>query len=204
MSVYVERPWLGLYGPGIPYDIEPEHASMLAAYQATAAQDPERIAVRYFDREIAYRELQQLTDALAAGLQDEGFQAGERLAVYLQNVPQFVIAMIATWKAGGIMVSVSPMLKHKELTAQLVDTGATVLITHESLWAGVAREVVPETDVRITITTSELDFLEEVPELLAEATRDRDDATVDLWRSRSATGDRGRVPRRSDQMTSPF
>jgi long-chain acyl-CoA synthetase len=180
MSVYDERPWLELYGPGIPHDIEPEHRSMLAAYQATAAQDPERIALRYFDRAITYHELEQLTDALAAGLQDEGFQAGERLAVYLQNVPQFVIAMLATWKAGGIMVSVSPMLKHKELAGQLVDSGATALITHESLWAGVAREVVPDTDVRIAITTSELDFLDEVPDLLADATRDRDEAAVDL------------------------
>jgi acyl-coenzyme A synthetase/AMP-(fatty) acid ligase len=34
-------------------------------------------------------------------------------------MPQFVIAMLATWKAGGIMVSVSPTLKHKELTALL-------------------------------------------------------------------------------------
>jgi long-chain acyl-CoA synthetase len=180
MSVYDGRPWLGLYGPGIPHDVEPEHTSMLAAYQVTAAQDPERMALRYFDRSITYRELEQLTDALAAGLQDEGFQTGERLAVYLQNVPQFVIAMLATWKAGGIVVSVSPMLKHKELAAQLLDSGATVLITHESLWAAVARGVVPETHVRIVITTSELDLLDEVPDMLAETTRDRDVATEDL------------------------
>jgi long-chain acyl-CoA synthetase len=180
MSIYDERPWLELYGSGIPHDIEPEHESMLAGYQATAARDPERTALQYFDKATSYRELEELTDALAAGLQDEGFEPGERLAVYLQNVPQFVIAMIATWKAGGIVVSVSPMLKHKELTAQLVDSGATALITLESLWAGVAREVVADTQVRTVITTSELDFLGEVPGLLADATRERDDQVLDL------------------------
>ncbi len=180
MSIYDERPWLKLYGPGIPHDIEPEHESMLAAYRATAARDPEKTALQYFEKAISYRELEELTDALAAGLQDEGFEAGERLAVYLQNVPQFVIAMVATWKAGGIMVSISPMLKHKELSAQLVDSGATALITLESLWASVAREVVADTEVRTVITTSELDFLDEVPELLSDTTHERDEAVLDL------------------------
>ncbi len=180
MSVYDERPWLARYGSGVPHDIEPEHATMLAAYQATVDRNPEKAALRYFDSAIRYRELDELTDALAAGLQDEGVRPGERLAVYLQNVPQFVIAMIATWKTGGIVVSVSPMLKHKELTAQLVDSGATALITLESLWAGVAREVVADTQIRTVITTSELDFLDEVPELLAGARRQPDEDVLDL------------------------
>ncbi len=83
---------------------------------------------------------------------DEGLEPGQRLALYLQNVPQFVMAMIATWKAGAIVVSVSPMLKHKELTAQLVDSEATALITLESLWTAIARDVVAETPVRTVIT----------------------------------------------------
>ena len=68
--------------------------------------------------------------------------------------------MLATWKAGGVMVSISPMLKHKELSAQLADSGASALVTFESLWDEVARDVVGETDVRIAITTSELEFLD--------------------------------------------
>jgi hypothetical protein len=60
------------------------------------------------------------------------------------------------------------------------DSGASALITLESLWQEVAREVAPDSDVRTVITTSELDYLEEVPSLLAEAKRSRDDATLDL------------------------
>jgi long-chain acyl-CoA synthetase len=180
MSVYDERPWLALYGAGVPREIEPEHENMLAAFAAAAARNPDAIAIRYFDHPITYRELEALTDALAAGLQDQGFRPGERMAVYLQNVPQFVIAMIATWKAGGIMVSVSPMLKHKELAAQLADSGSAALITLESLWNTVASEVVPDTQVRTVITTSELEFLDEVPDLLAESRRERDEDVLDL------------------------
>jgi len=124
MSVYDEQPWTALYAPGIPHEIEPEHESMLDAFRQTADRGPDKTAIRYFDTAISYRELDEISDGLAAALKAEDFKPGERLAVYLQNVPQFVFAMLATWKAGGIMVSVSPMLKHKELAAQLTDSGS--------------------------------------------------------------------------------
>src|SRR3712207_8510244 len=83
-----------------------------------------------------------------------------RSAVYLQNVPQFVLAMIATWKAGGIMVSINPMNKARELEYLLVDSGASVLVTLESLHAETAAGVVASgaTAVRAVLTTSELDL----------------------------------------------
>jgi long-chain acyl-CoA synthetase len=180
MSVYDQRPWLRHYGRARPHDIELEHESMLAAFSQTAQRLADRPAILYFDTPISFAELDRLSDALAAGLQAEGFAAGDRLGIYLQNGPQFLVAMLGTWKAGGIVVSVSPMLKHKELTAQLVDCGATALITYESLWGDVAREVVAQTDVRISITTSELDFLDGTPPLLAGAQRHRDPETLDL------------------------
>jgi long-chain acyl-CoA synthetase len=181
MSVYDERPWLQQYPQGQPSDIEREHESMLAAFQATLERMPDRPALIYFDRPISFRELDELSDALAAGLQAHGFKAGDRLAAYLQNVPQFAIGMLAAWKAGGILVSVNPMLRHKEVTTLLEDSGAVALLTLESLWEDVAREVVPNVAVQTVITTSELDFLDgETPALLASSTRRRDEATLDL------------------------
>ena len=120
----------------------------------------------------------------------QGFEPGDRLGIYLQNVPQFEIAMLATWKAGGIIVSISPMLKHKELSAQLADSGASALVTFESLWDEVARDVIADTDVRIAITTSELDFLDSTPPSLAAG-----DAIARSADARSGGADR-RPPRR--------
>jgi long-chain acyl-CoA synthetase len=192
MSVYDERPWLGLYPPAMPHEIRPDHRSMLAAFTEAASRGPRRTALQYFGSAISFAELEEITDALAVGLQTQGFEAGDRLAVYLQNVPQFVIAMLATWKAGGIMVSVSPMLRHKELTAQLTDSGASALVTLESLWDEVAREVIPDTQVRTVITTSELDYLDEIPPMLAPARRSRDPDTLDLLELVEST--RGAAP----------
>jgi long-chain acyl-CoA synthetase len=181
MSIYDERPWLKQYPAGLPGDIEVEHANALDMFKATVGRVPDGTAIHYFDSPITFRELDEITDAIAVGLRKEGFEPGDRLAVFLQNVPQFEMAMIATWKAGGIMVSVNPMNKGREVTTILNDSGARALLTLEGLWNDVAREVVPGSDVSISITTSELDFLGgSTPKLLDGISRQRDNATIDL------------------------
>ena len=122
-----------------------------------------------------------------------GFAPGDRLAVYLQNVPQFVIAMVATWKAGGVMVSINPMSRERELSYLLKDSGATVLIALEALYDQVGRAVVPETDVGLVLTTSELEFQTRADErLFAGMTRHRHAGTTDF--SEFIAAHRGEVP----------
>jgi long-chain acyl-CoA synthetase len=180
VSTYDERPWLALYGDQ-PADYPIEFDSALDMFRAGVARDPSGVALRYFDGSITRQELDELTDALAVGLLQSGFSPGDRLAVYLQNVPQFVIAMVAAWKAGGIMVSINPMSRTRELSYLLKDSGATVLISLETLYEEVAREVVPETDVRLVLTTSELEFQTRNDErLFARTTRRRPEGTTDL------------------------
>jgi long-chain acyl-CoA synthetase len=157
MSAYDERPWLALYGDQ-PADYEIEFDNALEMFRAGVARDPSAVALQYFDGSITRQELDELSDGLAGGLLANGFAAGDRLAVYLQNVPQFVIAMVAAWKAGGVMVSINPMSRTRELSYLLKDSGATVLVALESLYEQVARDVVPDTDVRLVLTTSELEF----------------------------------------------
>jgi long-chain acyl-CoA synthetase len=181
-SAYDERPWTALYDPGLPGEIEAHHPDALTMFRAAVERAADRPAIHYFDRTITYGELDELSDALAAALADLGLARGDRCAAYLQNVPQFPTLMLACWKAGAIMVSVNPMLRHKEVRALLNDSGSVALVTLESLWRDVAREVVPDTEVRQVVTTSELEFLDEnaLPPLLAGSRRDRDAATHDL------------------------
>lgn len=180
MSIYDQRPWLALYEEGQPTDIHPRERSSLEAFRLSVARHGDAPALHYFDASISFARLDESSDALAIALQDEGFKRGDRLAVYLQNVPQFAIAMLATWKAGGTMVSINPMLKGREVDVLLRDSGAVALIALESLWHEVARDVVPGTDVRTVITTSELEFLDTTPSLLTGTVRQRPGDTLDL------------------------
>ncbi|MDT7613396.1 MAG: long-chain acyl-CoA synthetase [Pseudonocardiales bacterium] len=157
-TIYGSKPWLARYAPGQPSSITVEFDSALDMFRAAVERNPDGTIIRYFDGRITLRELDTLTDAFAAAITELGFQPGERVAVYLQNVPQFLIAQIGTWKAGGIAVSINPMNKERELTELLTDSGATVLVALESLYRDVAAKVVPGTDVRTMITTSELEY----------------------------------------------
>lgn len=157
-TIYGSKPWLARYADGQPATTTVEFATALDMFRAAVARNPDGEIIRYFDGRISLRELDELTDGFAAAVTEHGFAPGERVAVYLQNVPQFVIAQIGTWKAGGIAVSINPMNKERELTELLIDSGATVLVAMEGLYRDVAAQVVAGTAVRTVITTSELEY----------------------------------------------
>ncbi|MFC5950372.1 class I adenylate-forming enzyme family protein [Pseudonocardia lutea] len=181
MTTYAERPWLARYDEGVPPDVVPEFPSALAMWHATAKANPERPFLHYFHATRTIGEVDADSDALAAGLAALGVVPGDRVAVYLQNVPQWAIVMLAVWKAGGIVVPVNPMLRERELQVVLADSGATVLVALESLHP-VALQVQPSTAVRTLVTTSELDPLGDgdVPGLLAGSCRQRPASALDL------------------------
>jgi len=180
-TIYGSKPWLARYAPGQATSITVEFDSALDMFSAAVARNPDGEIIRYFDGRITLRELDALSDAFAAGITDAGFQPGERVAVYMQNVPQFLIAQIGTWKAGGIAVSINPMNKERELTELLTDSGATVLVSMESLHRDVAAKVIPNTSVRTAITTSELEYQTTGdPRIFAGVERITGEGTVDM------------------------
>ncbi|TQS47047.1 class I adenylate-forming enzyme family protein [Cryptosporangium phraense] len=160
MTSYAERPWLARYGVGRPADITPEFTTMLDLFRASAARSPDVELIRYFDGVLTTADVDRASDALAVALLERGFRRGDRLALYLQNDPAFVIGLIAAWKAGGKAVAINPMNKHRELTYLLEDSGATALLCLDDLYADVARPVIAsgQTVVRLVITASALDF----------------------------------------------
>ncbi len=195
MSAYEQRPWLARYREGLPHDIDREFDSALAMFAATAARVPDAPIIRYFDGTLTVRELDRLSDAFACGLLDAGVAAGDRVAAYLQNVPQFVIAMLGTWKAGCILVPANPMNKARELELLLNDSGASVLVALESLYTDVAQGVVGSTAVHTTITTSELEYQSRNdPRAFGGSERITCDGTLDMAEMMERFADRSPPP----------
>ena len=104
---YEDRPWLALYRNDVPPDIDVEHPTMLEMLAAAVRSDPDATAVKYFDDQLSFAELDQQSDALARALRAGGLVKGDRVALFLQNVPQFVLALAGIWKAGGVAVSMT-------------------------------------------------------------------------------------------------
>ncbi|HMQ32806.1 MAG TPA: AMP-binding protein [Chloroflexaceae bacterium] len=182
MSVAATRPWLAAYAPGVPADLPAPELSAIGQFRAAARRGPDAPAVHYFARTISYGELDGLSSAMAAAMAELGVRPGDRVALYLQNVPQFWVAQLAAWKLGAVVVPLNPMFKAQELEYHLCDSGAVALVTHEGLYADVARQVVPDTPAVHVITTSELDLLGDGPRPapLAGAERRRLGETWDM------------------------
>ena len=177
----MDRPWLSLYPEGQPADITPEHATVLEVFEASLAAAPDAVAIRYFDGVLTFADLDAASDALAVGLAEAGFAPGDRMGLYVQNDPAFVIGLLGAWKAGGAAVAINPMNKARELTYLLTDSGATALLCLEELYTSVARDVLPGTQVRTVVTCSALDRQSrDDPRVLGDVKRNRPEGTLDL------------------------
>ncbi len=129
-DAYARKPWLSLYAPEIAPTQAREHHDMLSLYRSAAAERA-ATALIYFDGEITYGELDAMSDALAVWLMAVGVKAGDRVTVILQNVPHFVIALVAAWKIGAIPVPANPMYRRDELAKLFADCEPAVVVAHD-------------------------------------------------------------------------
>jgi long-chain acyl-CoA synthetase len=183
MTTYTGRPWTKLYSEGCPADITPDHSTMLDLFSASVTRAPDHVAIKYFDGVLTLADLDARSDSLAVALVDNGFAVGDRLGVYVQNNPAFVIALLAAWKASGAAVLINPMNKRREVTYLLADSGASALLCLDDLYESVAKEVIAtgETAVKTIITCSPLDEQSRNDErLFAGVERLTPEGTLDL------------------------
>ncbi|MGH3282080.1 MAG: class I adenylate-forming enzyme family protein [Trebonia sp.] len=169
MSGYQDRPWLGRYQEGKPADIMPGYGDALSMWRggAGAAGAANQPFLYYFGTAVTGAAVERDSDALAVALAARGLRRGDRVALFLQNMPQFVIALLAAWKLGAIAVPVNPMLKERELRYVLADSGAKAMVSLQDLWNSVGARAVEGTSVTVAVTTSPLDYLSEAPTSLA-------------------------------------
>lgn len=127
-----------------------------------ASLTPEGIAISYHGRDLTYAELNQAVDRAAWALVDLGVQPGDRVAIHMENCPQFAIAYFGAQRAGATVVPVNPMFKQAELDYELNDAGAETLIGLDTLYPDVER-VRARTPLRRVILTSLRDYLPPEP-----------------------------------------
>src|SRR6202163_137689 len=138
----------------------PVPATSVAHNLATsAARYPEHPAIIYYDTPITYRRLWDEVERLAGYLEHRaGVRRGDRVLLFMQNSPQFVIAYYAILRANAVVVPLNPMLVGEELAVYLEDSGATVAITGQEL-APRLRTLVP-VPLKHAIVAAYSDYLE--------------------------------------------
>jgi acyl-CoA synthetase (AMP-forming)/AMP-acid ligase II len=125
---------------------------------------PERVALSFYGRDITYQELDGMIDQFAWGLVNLGIQKGDRVALFMENCPQFVISYFAIHRAGGVVVPFNPMFKHAELEYELNDAQADTLISLDYLYPEVEK-IRDRIRLKNVILTSLTDYLPAKPVL---------------------------------------
>ena len=154
MNMNPQKPWLKNYLEGVPHEIDlAGHISIVELLEASFAKYPHRIAIESMGYSISYRQLDILSKDFAAYLQTLGLDAGARIAIMFPNVPQYLITMVGTLRAGFTVVNINPLYTARELEHQLHDSGASVLAILEN-FAHIYQEIAHQALVKKVIVSS--------------------------------------------------
>ncbi len=147
------KPWFRAWPQDVPKHLEYPNVPLQGILEKTAKEHPEKAAIAYFEREITYAELNSLSDQFAAALAALGVKKGDRVALFLPNVPQFVIAYYGALKAGAVLTAISPLHKEREVAYQLNDSEAETIVALDSL-SSIVEKVWRETKLKNAVVTS--------------------------------------------------
>ncbi len=122
----------------LPKQMPLPDASLYRNLEVTAARFPDKTAVWYYGTPMSYRQFRHDVDALAGFLQQRAaVRRGDRVLLFMQNSPQFMIAFYAILRADAMVVPVNPMNLTEELRHYVADSDATVAIVGQELFAQV-------------------------------------------------------------------
>ncbi len=167
MKTYDDRPWLKAYDPGIPPDIDiPEKTYTDTLLEGLTAA-PDRAAIHFMGTTLTFRQLDEMSCRFAAFLTGNGAKPGDVVGLSLPNIPQFLIALCGTMRAGCTATGVSPLLTPKELAHQVNDSGCRVLVTLDAIFERVLTKVENQVPgLSHVITTSIGDYLPAVKRIM--------------------------------------
>ena len=124
-----EAPWFAHYDSGIPRTLAPYPAETLVdLVRRQARERPNAVALRFEGGVTTYAQLLRQANAFGRALEARGLAPGDRVALVLPNCPQFLVAELGTWLAGGIVAPVNPTYPDEELAGLLGRAGATIAV----------------------------------------------------------------------------
>jgi len=178
----------------------------------SAQKHPHRTAIAFGQKRISYKELDELTGRIAAGLIELGIKKQDKVALFLDNCPEFVISYFSVLKAGAVVVPVNYMFKMEEAKFILEDSQAICLITSRA-YVDMAEELRLRADsLKYIITTAKagddtIDFnriKKDNPEALHKVSPGPHDLAVILYTSGTTGHPKGAMLTHDNLISNAF
>ena len=171
----------------LPRSLSLPQTSVFHNLEVSARRYPEKPAIVYYGTEVTYRRLLEDSERLAGFLEHElGVAKGDRVLLYLQNSPQFVVAFYAVLRLGAVVVPVNPMLVTNELSHYVEDSGAKAAVVGQELYDRIF-PLIGESNLQRVVVATYSDYLEEptglaVPDVVEAPRADIEDDGAVHWR----------------------
>lgn len=152
----MDSPHYKFWPARLPHRIDPPATSLWHNLAVSALRFPAKPALVFFDQVLTYSEVLSQAEAVAASLHRLGVAKGDRVILYMQNCPQWVIAQFAIFRLGAVAVPVNPMNRAEELKHYILDPDARVAICAADLAPELAKanaQLAPEEQLRHVISS---------------------------------------------------
>ncbi len=148
------RPWLANYPQDVPVDMpNVQYSSLVDILEHSFSKYPQRTASTFMGASMTYTQWDESSKKIACHLQSLGLQRGDRVAIMMPNVPQYMIAAAGILRAGMVLVNVNPLYTAHELRHQLVDAGTKTIFILENFAHTLAR-CIEKTPIQHAIISS--------------------------------------------------
>ena len=136
MQRLADRPWLSITLDGRYSIPPPEKRPLYSLLSDSARLYPKKTCIHYEGKNLTYAEVDDISSRFASALTTLGVKKGDRVAVFMPNIPQLVISFFGILKAGGVAVMCNPIYKERELEHQLADSGANIVVASRTVAKG--------------------------------------------------------------------
>lgn len=167
-----DHPWLESYDKEVPKSLDYPEVPLFHFLQTSAEKYGDQPCTIFKGAKISYREMDALTNRLAAGLASLGIKKGDRVGLFIPNTPQFVIAYFAVLKLGGVVVATNPLYSASEIIHQANDSGMEVMILMSNFYPRV-KDVQAKTKIRKLVVTNIKETLPPVLRFLFTLTKEK-------------------------------
>ena len=158
-AMNASRPWLAHYPPAVPAELDEAKIGTLADLIGSACSTyANRPAFESFGKTITFAETRQAAEAFAGWLQAKGLRKGDRVALMMPNILAYPAALFGVLLGGFTVVNVNPLYTARELTHQINDAGARVLVVIEN-FAHVVEEAKPNLKLEAIVIATAGDLM---------------------------------------------
>ncbi len=158
------RLWYGNWPAHLPKTLDYPKTPLFDALETAARRYPDKPAILYYGRKITYGELWESVLSFAGYLSNSGIKKGDRVALYLPNCPQFIIAYYGVLRANAIAVTIDPMLNQDGLKQVINDNGSKAIVLMDAA-IPLIEKIKENTTLQNIVVSAPADYLPADPEI---------------------------------------